>query len=186
MYLTEDQLKELGLKSFGTNVKISDKTSIYNPENISIGNNIRIDDFCVISAGDGGIEMGNNIHISCFVSIIGAGKVTLENYVGLSTKVSIISSSDDFGGEFLTGPTIPDKYINVKHAPVTIKEHCVLGSGTVVLPGVTIGKCSATGAMTLVNKDVKDFSIVAGAPARFLWRRSRKLLEKQLEYEKNG
>ena len=48
-YLTEDELKTLGFKSLGENVKISDKASIYDAHNIQIGDNSRIDDFCVIS-----------------------------------------------------------------------------------------------------------------------------------------
>ena len=50
-YLDEIQLKEMGFKSVGENVKISDKASFYGCDNISIGNNVRIDDFCVFSAG---------------------------------------------------------------------------------------------------------------------------------------
>ncbi|EJN5866086.1 dTDP-4-amino-4,6-dideoxy-D-glucose acetyltransferase VioB, partial [Escherichia coli] len=53
-YLDEIQLKEMGFKSVGENVKISDKASFYGCDNISIGNNVRIDDFCVFSAGEGG------------------------------------------------------------------------------------------------------------------------------------
>ncbi|TSB44528.1 acyltransferase, partial [Alkalicoccobacillus porphyridii] len=52
-YLDEIQLKEMGFKSVGENVKISDKASFYGCDNISIGNNVRIDDFCVFSAGEG-------------------------------------------------------------------------------------------------------------------------------------
>ncbi len=52
-FLAEEQLKELGFRSLGSNVKISSKASIYAPYNISIGNNVRIDDFCVISAFGG-------------------------------------------------------------------------------------------------------------------------------------
>ncbi|MBM3059473.1 dTDP-4-amino-4,6-dideoxy-D-glucose acetyltransferase VioB, partial [Escherichia coli] len=55
-YLDEIQLKEMGFKSVGENVKISDKASFYGCDNISIGNNVRIDDFCVFSAGEGGID----------------------------------------------------------------------------------------------------------------------------------
>ena len=54
-FLNDEQLKDLGLKSYGKNVIISDKASLYNAKNISIGNNVRIDDFCILSAGDGGI-----------------------------------------------------------------------------------------------------------------------------------
>ena len=52
-FYSREQLEKIGFKSLGENVLISDKTSIYSPENISIGNNVRIDDFSVLSAGGG-------------------------------------------------------------------------------------------------------------------------------------
>ena len=50
-FYSREQLKKIGFKSLGKNVLISDKTSIYSPENISIGNNVRVDDFSILSAG---------------------------------------------------------------------------------------------------------------------------------------
>ncbi len=52
-FYTRKELERIGFKSIGENVLISDKTSIYSPQNISIGNNVRIDDYCVLSAGGG-------------------------------------------------------------------------------------------------------------------------------------
>ena len=52
-FYSREQLEKIGFKSLGENVLISDKTSIYFPKNISIGNNVRIDDFSVLSAGGG-------------------------------------------------------------------------------------------------------------------------------------
>ena len=48
-YLSREHLENIGFKSLGKNVKVSDKASIYNPELIDIGDNSRIDDFCVLS-----------------------------------------------------------------------------------------------------------------------------------------
>ena len=52
-YFSEIDLKDFGFKSIGKNVKISSDARIYGPENISIGNNVRIDDFAIISATNG-------------------------------------------------------------------------------------------------------------------------------------
>ena len=60
---TDAELSELGLRHFGKNVKLSTKASIYGAEHISIGDNARIDDFVVLSAGPGGISIGRNVHI---------------------------------------------------------------------------------------------------------------------------
>ena len=69
--LSEQQLKEVGFKSIGKNVRISDKASIYGAQGIAIGDNVRIDDFVVLSAGAGGIDIGNYIHIAVFSTLIG-------------------------------------------------------------------------------------------------------------------
>ena len=183
MFLTENQLAALRFKSLGNDVKISDKASIYNANNISIGNNVRIDDFCILSAGEDGIEIGNNVHIACYCSLIGKGKITLENYSGLSSRVSIYSSNDDYSGNSLTNPCIPDIYADAKHLPVTLKEHVIVGCGCVILPGVIMNVGSAAGAQSLINKSVDEFTIVSGIPAKFIKIRSRNLLQKQAEYE---
>ena len=115
MFLTENQLAAFRFKSLGNDVNISDKASIYNAKNISIGNNVRIDDFCILSAGDDGIEIGNNVHIACYCSLIGKSKITLNDYCNISSRVSIYSSNDDYSGNSLTNPCIPDLYKDVKH-----------------------------------------------------------------------
>jgi galactoside O-acetyltransferase len=66
-FLTEEELAALGLASCGEDVKISRKTSIYGAERIAIGDHVRIDDFCVISAGAGGISIGSHVHIAVYV-----------------------------------------------------------------------------------------------------------------------
>ena len=100
-FYTEDELSAIGFKSVGKNVRLSRKASIYNAANISLGNNVRIDDFVVISAGVGGIELGNYIHIAVYTSLIGAGKIVLSDYVNVSSKVAIYSSNDDYSGEWI-------------------------------------------------------------------------------------
>jgi dTDP-4-amino-4,6-dideoxy-D-glucose acyltransferase len=55
--LTRAQIDAMGFKSVGVNVNLSDRASFYNCANISIGDNVRIDDFCVLSAGAGGISV---------------------------------------------------------------------------------------------------------------------------------
>lgn len=68
-FYSTKELVELGFAEVGQNVFISRKASFYGIERISIGNNVRIDDFCVLSAGEGGINIGNYIHITVYNSI---------------------------------------------------------------------------------------------------------------------
>ncbi|MBC8214211.1 MAG: acyltransferase [Candidatus Marinimicrobia bacterium] len=171
-FLSKKQLKQMEFKYLGSNVLISDKASVYNCKNISIGDNSRIDDFCIISSGDGEIEIGKYVHIACFSSLIGKETIVMEDFSGLSSRVSIYSSSDDYSGNYLTNPTVPEKYCNVVHKPVSLKKHVIIGTGSVILPGVTIGEGTAIGALSLVNKNCKPNMIYSGIPAKLVTKRN--------------
>lgn len=167
----------LGFASVGDNVQISDKASFYAPGRITIGSNVRIDDFCVLAAGAGGIAIGNYVHVGVGSSLIGAGRITMSDFSGLSSRVSIYSSSDDYSGATLTNPTVPRELAGVTHADVFLGRHVIIGSGSVVLPGVTLHDGVAVGALSLVNRSCESFGIYAGNPARRIQSRKRDLLE---------
>ncbi|ACV34186.1 acyltransferase [Accumulibacter sp.] len=175
-FYTEDELRGLGLAHCGRWIKVSRKASIYNPGKISVGDYSRIDDFCVLSPGEGGLEIGRHVHIAVFSLLIGRGRIFLGDFSGLSSRVAIYSSNDDYSGEFMTNPTVPPEYTNVTVAPVTVGRHAIIGSGTVVLPGLTIGEGVAIGAQALVTSDCEPFGIYVGAPARKVKERKRNLL----------
>ena len=181
-FYTREQLKKIGFKSIGENVLISDKTSIYSPQNISIGNNVRIDDFCVLSAGAGYINIGNYIHIAVFSAIFGSGGVEIEDFSTASSKVSIYSVSDDYSGETMTNPMVPEKYKNLKYGKVTIGRHSIIGSGTTVLPDVTLEEGTSIGANSLVNKSTEPWGIYVGSPIRRLKDRKKDLLKFEKEF----
>lgn len=185
MFYDSSELSKLGLKSVGKNVLISDKCSIYNPSNISIGDNVRIDDFCVISAGVGGIHIGNYVHIAVYCSLIGDGKIILEDFSAISSRVSVYSSTDDYSGEFMTNPMIDKEYRNVISGDVRIGKHVIIGAGSIILPNVDIGNFSSVGAMSLVNKNVEECKIVAGIPIKVIKNRSKKLIELESRFLKN-
>ncbi|HIF9263983.1 TPA: acyltransferase [Photobacterium damselae] len=176
-FYTQKELQNLGFKFVGQNVLVSRKSSLYGIKNISIGDNSRIDDFCVISASDNGIYIGENVHIAVFCSLIGKEKIELSDYSGLSSRVSIYSSSDDYSGNYMTNPTVPDEFTNVVSKPVILNKHVIIGSGSVILPGVILGEGVAVGALSLVTKKFKDNVIISGAPARVIKERKKGYLE---------
>jgi acetyltransferase-like isoleucine patch superfamily enzyme len=176
-FLSENEIKSLNLKFCGKNVRISDKAVLYNPQNISIDDNSRIDDFTIISAGKGGIIIGKNVHIALFCNLQGAENITLEDFSGLSSRVSLYSSSDDYSGKFMTNPTVSEKFTNVISKPILIKKHSIIGVGACLLPGVTIGLASAVGAFSLVNKSISDHMIAVGVPAIEKVPRKRNLID---------
>ena len=175
-WLSDQQITEMGFAIVGTNVLLSDKATYYNCTNIRLGSNIRIDDFCVLSAGDGGIDIGNYIHIAVYSSLIGAGNITLADFSNISSRVAIYSSNDDYSGEAMTNPTVPTKFTNVYHADVTIGKHVIIGAGSIILPGVTLEEGVAVGALSLVKKDCQAFGIYMGSPAKRIGERKRDLL----------
>ena len=176
-YLGQQDLRRLGFRRLGSGVLLSDKASVHGAERIEIGDNTRIDDFCVLSAGEGGISIGRHVHVAVYTSLIGAGRITIEDFANLSSRISIYSSNDDYSGEYMTNPTVPAEYTNVTRLPVTIGRHAIVGSGSVVLPGVTIHAGVAIGALSLVRSDCDAFGIYAGVPAKRIGDRKRGLLE---------
>ncbi|WP_281613894.1 hypothetical protein [Flammeovirga sp. SubArs3] len=173
-FLTRKQLKGLGLKSYGENVQISDKVSIYSPETISIGNNVRIDDFCILS---GKITLGNYIHISAYSALYGKMGIVMEDFTGLSPRCTVFSASDDFSGLYLISPMVPLEYSNVTGGLVTFKRFSHAGANTVILPCVTLNEGAVTGALSLVNKDLQAWGIHVGIPATYLKVRKNDLIK---------
>ena len=174
-FLSASEIAGLGLAAVGRNVHISRHTLFFSPERISVGDHSRIDAFCVLSAGER-LVIGRHVHISTFVAILGRARVEIGDFSGLSARVTVLSSTDDFSGSVLTGPTVPERFRRSLDGPVVVSRHVVVGAGSIVLPGVTIGESAAVGAASLVKDDVPAFALVAGVPARPLRTRSREHL----------
>ena len=182
-YYTSTELAALGLKKYGDNVFISRNAILYNPESIEIGHDVRIDDFCTIS---GNVKIGNYIHIAQFCSLYGGyAGVEMEDFSGLSSKVTIYATSNDYSGASMTNPMVRAKYKpGDKEGQVLLHKHVIVGVNSVILPGVEIGEGSSVGAMSLCVKSLEPWGIYAGAPAKKIKNRSKKLLELEAEFLK--
>lgn len=178
-FYTDDELLQIGFKSIGKNVKISRKASIYSPQNISIGDNVRIDDFCILS---GNITLGSHIHISAYVALYGAMGIVMEDYSGISPKSVVYSAMDDFSGDYLIGPIHPEGATNVTGGMVRICKYSQIGSNSVVFPNLTIEEGAVIGACSLVNKEVDKWCVYYGVPAKRQRGRNKGLL-KYIEIE---
>jgi len=172
-FFAQDELPDLGLRSFGKNVLISRKASIYDPEHISVGNNVRIDDFCILS---GRIEIGSYVHIAAYCALYGAKGIIMRDFSGLSAKVIIYSVSDDFKGDYLIGSMVPPECTNVIGGTVLLEKYVQVGAGCILLPKVTLGEGVSVGAMSLVTKSLPSWTINFGIPARFYKERKKNLL----------
>jgi dTDP-4-amino-4,6-dideoxy-D-glucose acyltransferase len=176
-WMTLEQIKVMGFAAVGHKVLLSDKASYYNCANIRIGNNVRVDDFCVLSAGTGGIVLGDYIHIAVYCLLIGAGRIEMADFSGLSSRVSVYSSNDDYSGASLTNPTVPKEFSGVVDADVFFGKHVIIGSGSIILPGVTLQEGAAVGALSLVIRDCESFRVYSGNPAKKIGQRKRDMLE---------
>lgn len=173
-FYSRAELLELGLASVGERVLISRYARFYSPEQISIGNNVRVDDFCILS---GNITLGNNVHISAYSVLYGAEGVEFKDYSGCSARTTIYSAMDDFSGDYLIGPMNLEGTTNVKGGKVTIEKFVQLGAHCLVFPNLTIHEGSVVGALSLVTKNIPEWSIYVGIPAHKLRDRKKGLLK---------
>lgn len=182
-FYTATELGSLGLKKYGTNVLMSKKASIYGASNISIGDNVRIDDFCILS---GNINLGNYIHIAASSLLYGGEDgIEMKDFSTISSRSAVYAVSDDYSGNSMTNPTVKDEYKSLVNKHVRIGRHVVIGTNSTILPGVTIGDGTSIGACSLVTKDCDDWGIYVGIPVKRIKERSRKLLELEKNFLNN-
>ena len=174
-YYSEEELKNLNFQNLGTNVSISRKASIYGAEYISIGDHVRIDDFSILS---GQITIGNYVHIGAGCYLFGGDiGIDIDDYSGCSHHVCIYAISDDYSGNAMTNPTIPNEYRNLRRAKVHIEKYVIIGSGSIIFPAITIGEGTAIGSLSLVKESTNPWKIYSGNPARTIGLRSKKILK---------
>ena len=180
-YYSYDELNALGITKLGTNVRISKKASLYGGENMQFGNDVRVDDFCVLS---GKLEFGNNIHITCHCILNGSEEgIYFRDYSTLAYRCTIFTRSDDYLGLTLCNSTIDEtyRYKTVKKA-VTIGRHGIVGTGSIIFPGANIEEGVSIGAMSLVLTETEPWWIYVGIPAKKLRERSRNVLKEEDRY----
>lgn len=173
-FFSQEELMKIGFNRCGKNVLISRKASIYNAEKISIGDNVRIDDFCIIS---GNVTLGNYIHIAAYCCLFGGTSgIEMQDFSGLSSRCAIYADSDDYSGYAMTNPMVPDKYRNVLGGHVVLEKHSIIGSGSTILPNLTIGEGTSVGSMSLVSKTLDAWTIYVGIPCKKIKARNKRIL----------
>ncbi|HBH7053685.1 TPA: acyltransferase [Morganella morganii] len=181
-FFTEFELREFGFKSVGKNVLIAKNCTIIGLDNISIGDNVRIDGYTTIAASGGFLNIGSFIHIGAYSLLSAGAGIIMEDFSGISQGVRIYSKTDDYTGNHLTNPTVDSTYTGIISGTVTLSRHSIIGSGTVVLPNVTIGEGSSVGALSLVTKSLAEWGVYFGSPAKKIKSRKKKILELEKEF----
>lgn len=181
-FLTEEQINAIGFKYIGYNVKISDKAAIYNPNLISIEDNSRVDDFCLLS---GNIKIGKNVHVAAYCNLAGGELgIEMDDFSGLAYGCHVFTQSDDYSGGTMTNPTVPKKYKKETYKKIHIGKHVIVGTKSIILPGVNVAEGCSVGAMTMLTKSTQPWGIYFGIPAKRIKERKRELLELESEYIK--
>lgn len=111
-----------------------------------------------------GVKFGADICLSPNIDIIdySLGKyLSLGDRVALAPNITFVISS---------GPSeskLKKLYPKI-YGPITIEEDVWIGTGVIILPGITIGKCSIIGSGSIVTRDIPPFSVAVGNPARVI------------------
>lgn len=178
-FYSQEELHQLGLKKIGNNVLISRKASFYTPSKIVIGDNVRIDDFCILS---GEIVLGNTIHIAAYTAMYaGNYGIEIKDFSVLSSRCAIYAASDDYSGNALISPMVPEKFSNVTGGKVILEKHVVVGTGSTIMPAVVIHEGVAVGSMSLVKSSLDAWGVYVGIPCKRMKERSKRLLELEEE-----
>lgn len=171
-------------KKIGKNVEIGRNVYFRYPELVEIGDNVIIDEFCYFTTA---LSICDYVHIAPHCSIIGGktSKLILSSFSGLSAGCRIICGSDDYLTG-LTNPNIPMIFRGkTKSTEIFIGKHAVLGTNTIVHPGIRIGEGVATGSGTLVTRNLDDWQIYIGSPAKIYKSRDKEnILQKESEFLK--
>ena len=149
------------LKHCGKNVIIGKTVRIRNPEKVSIGDSVIIDDFTYIS---GDVTIGDYVHVAagCVLSASSA-RITIGPLVGISAGCKIYGGSSNYVTCGLDIPTIPKEHqFNVILEDVSLAAFTLIGASSIILPGCRIPQGMAVAAAITVRKklDLKPWSVL--------------------------
>ncbi|MBB6127535.1 acyltransferase [Mucilaginibacter lappiensis] len=144
-------------------VRFKARMDIFPFNKFALGSNSIIEDLATINNGVGDVIIGNNCGIGIGNVLI--GPVSLGNYVMLAQN--IVLSGLNHGYEDITTPPRLQK---VTTKQITIHDNVWIGANSVVTAGVTIGKHAIIGAGSVVTKDIPQYSVAVGNPARVIKR----------------
>lgn len=157
------------LRSIGDHVVFEDGVRIWHPENVALGSNVYVGHDAMLKGYHAGLlTIGDDCWIGQRVFMHAAGGITIGDGVGIGPCVTMLTSSHREAGRdqpIMQGP--------LAFAPIRIGDGCDIGVNATLLPGVTLGRGVQVGGGAVVTRDVPDFAVVAGNPARVLRQRPK-------------
>jgi len=163
-YLNQGKLENIKFKNIGNNIKISENVTIIGAKNITLGSNVRIDDYCIISAKNGALVIGDDVHIGGQTYLGCAGELIIGKKVNIAQGVKIYTKSNDY----THADPNNDNFIIGK---ILIGDYVTIGPNSVLVGDLNIGEGATIGALSFVKNDLKPWSVYAGSPVRFLKKR---------------
>lgn len=106
------------------------------------------------------LQIGSGCYFGREVFLDLAEKITIEDQVTVSMRAMLLTHTHAGKSPLSQGRLAPS------YAPILLKQGCYLGAGSIILPGITIGKQAIVGAGAVVLHDVPDYAVVVGSPAR--------------------
>lgn len=155
------------LARLGNDVVFEAGVLIFHPENIEIGDDVYIGHNTILKGYHKNkmvIGSGTWIGQQCFLH--SAGGLRVGSNVGIGPAVRIITSHHE--GKDVSVPIL---HTPIVFKPVTVEDDADIGTGAVLLPGVTVGRGAQVGAGAVVCRDVEPYTVVSGVPARLIRRR---------------
>jgi len=152
------------LASCGDGCVFEEGVRIFHPERVHLGADVYVGHDTILKgyhAGDLVIGDGTWIGQQCFLH--SAGGITLGRNVGVGPGVRILTSVHREAGR-----SVPILHAPLTFAAVVVEDDADLGVGSILLPGVRVGRGAQVGAGAVVAEDVPAYAIVAGVPARVL------------------
>src|SRR5215471_4670124 len=160
-YLTPEALSSMPFKSLGHDLMIHERVTLVGIENISIGSHVRIDPEVILLA-TGPLTIGCYTHIAAGVFVAAKAGFEMKNFANIAHGARIYTINDDYSGEHLMGPTIPEELLGLSSGPVVMQEHANIGAGAIVLPGVKMAEGSVLGALSLLGVSTEPWIIYGG------------------------
>lgn len=163
-------IMEKRFRKWGKNTRVLPPLNVSCPWAIEVGDNVEILEHCTMNVkdkredGEPSLIIGDGVRIGRFVHINARYQVIIESFALITHRVLIGDETHNYSDH---NQPICLQGCQSK-GPVLIKSGCWIGTGAIILPGVTVGKNAVVGANAVVTKDVPDFAVVGGVPAKII------------------
>ncbi len=151
------------LASLGQECVFEPSCLVFHPENIHIGDNVYVGHYAILKAYyKNTLHIGSNTWVGQHCFFHSAGGISIGQGVGIGPGVKILTSHHETPQD----PTMGVMESPLAFAPVVLEDGSDIGTGAIILPGVTVGNNAIVGAGAVVTKDVPKGAICYGAPAK--------------------